>query len=183
MMIIMRADASQKEIAAIVEKIEANGLRAHISAGDERTIIGAIGGGRWVYGYKDLFLLMTGVDRVLPISRPYKLASREFRPANSIFPLDGVQVGANEIVIIAGPCSVESRTQLLETAQAVREAGGHALRGGAFKPRTSPYAFQGLGEQGLEYLAEARQATGLPVVTEVISPEQVPLVARYADVL
>ena len=126
---------------------------------------------------------MPGVDRVVPISRPYKLASREFSPQTSTFPLDGVSVGGDAIVIIAGPCSVESRSQLLETAFAVREAGAHALRGGAYKPRTSPYSFQGMGEEGLELLAEARQVTGLPVVTEVMAPEQVPLVARYADVM
>jgi 3-deoxy-7-phosphoheptulonate synthase len=131
----------------------------------------------------DQFLHLPGVDRVVPISRPYKLASREFRPEDSVFPLDGVQVGDDGIVIIAGPCSVENRTQLLETAHAVREAGAHALRGGAFKPRTSPYSFQGLGEDGLELLAEARQVTGLPIVTEVMTPEQISLVARYADVL
>jgi len=183
MMIIMRTDASQKEIASVVEKIEAIGLRPHLSAGDERTIIGAIGDGRSAYGYKDLFLFMSGVDRVLPISRPYKLASREFQPANSVFPLDGVHAGGNDIVIIAGPCSVEDRSQLLETAQAVQEAGAHALRGGVFKPRTSPYAFQGLGEAGLELLAEARQLTGLPIVSEVMREEQIPQLVQYVDVL
>lgn len=183
MMIIMRTDASPKEIAAVVEKVKASGLKAHISTGEERTIIGAIGDGRSVYGYKDLFLLMTGVDRVMPISRPYKLASREFRPENSTFPLDGVQIGGEGIVIIAGPCSVEDRSQLLETAHAVREAGAHALRGGIFKPRTSPYAFQGLGQAGLELLVEARQQTGLPIVTEVMREEQVELLTQAVDVL
>jgi 3-deoxy-7-phosphoheptulonate synthase len=120
---------------------------------------------------------------VVPISRPYKLASREFSPSNTIFPIDGVGIGGDQVLIIAGPCSVESRGQLLEIAHAVREAGAHALRGGAYKPRTSPYAFQGLGEEGLVLLAEAREATGMPIVTEVMAPEQVPLVASYADVL
>jgi 3-deoxy-7-phosphoheptulonate synthase len=181
MMIIMRADATSKEITLVVERVELNGLRAHISTGDERTVIGAIGDGRPVY--QDQFLHLPGVDRVLPISRPYKLASREFRPHNSIFPLDGVKVGGDEIVIIAGPCAVENRSQLLETAHAVREAGAHALRGGAFKPRTSPYSFQGLGEEGLQILAEARQATGMPIVSEVMSEEQIELMMRYVDVL
>jgi 3-deoxy-7-phosphoheptulonate synthase len=126
---------------------------------------------------------MPGVDRVIPISRPYKIASREFIPDNSLFPLDGVKVGGPGILLIAGPCSVENRTQLLETAVAVREAGAHALRGGAFKPRTSPYSFQGLGQDGLELLAEAREITGMPIVTEVMAPEQIPLLTRYADVL
>lgn len=181
MMIIMQTDATQDQIAAVVMRVEEYGLRAHLSSGEERTVIGAVGDRRPVI--LDQFLHLPGVDRVLPISRPYKLASREFRPEDSIFPLDGVQVGGDEIVIIAGPCSVESRSQLLETAHAVREAGAHALRGGAFKPRTSPYSFQGMGEAGLELLAEARQITGLPIVTEVMTPEQISLVVRYADVL
>jgi 3-deoxy-7-phosphoheptulonate synthase len=181
MMIIMRATASQKEIDAVVERVKQNGLRAHVSTGDERTVIGAIGDGRPVF--KDQFMHLPGVDRVMPISRPYKLASREFRPENSIFPLDGVGVGGPEIVIIAGPCSVENREQMLETAQAVREAGAHALRGGAFKPRTSPYSFQGMGESGLEILAEAREITGMPVISEVMREEQLPIMTRYVDVL
>ena len=181
MMIIMRVDATSEQIATAVSHVEMNGLRAHLSSGAERTVIGAIGDGRPVN--KDQFLRLPGVDRVVPISRPYKLASREFRPEDSTFPLDGVQIGGSDIVIIAGPCSVESRSQLLETAHAVREAGAHALRGGAYKPRTSPYSFQGMGEAGLELLAEAREITGMPIVTEVMSTEQVSLVTRYADVL
>ncbi len=183
MMIIMKSDAAPAEINAVVEKIQASGLRPHLSAGDERTIIGAIGDGRSAYGLKDLFLFMAGVDRVLPISRPYKLASREFQPTNTAFPLNGVTIGGDEIIIIAGPCSVESRSQLLETAQAVAEAGAHALRGGVYKPRTSPYSFQGMGEAGLELLVEARQLTGLPLVSEVMREEQIPLLAKYVDVL
>ena len=181
MMIIMRANATPKEITAVIDTLQLNGLRAHLSQGEERTVIGAIGDGRPVNTAP--FAYLPGVDRVVPISRPYKLASREFIPGNSGFTLDGVQVGGSGIVIIAGPCAVESRTQLMEVAWAVREAGAHALRGGAFKPRTSPYSFQGLGEAGLELLAEARQATGLPVVTEVISPELVEMVSQYSDVL
>lgn len=181
MMIIMHTEATDDQIAAVVDRVEENGLRAHLSQGTERTVIGAIGDRRPVI--LDQFLRLPGVDRVLPISRPYKLASREFRSEDSIFPIDGVDIGGDEIVIIAGPCSVESRSQLLETAHAVREAGAHALRGGAFKPRTSPYSFQGLGEAGLELLAEARQATGLPIVTEVMTTEQISLVGRYADML
>jgi 3-deoxy-7-phosphoheptulonate synthase len=181
MMIIMRSDATPSQISAVVERVEENGLRAHLSQGEERTVIGAIGDGRPII--KDQFIQMAGVDRIVPISRPYKLASREFSPQNSIFPLDGVQIGGDQVVLIAGPCAVESRSQLLETAQAVREAGAHALRGGAFKPRTSPYSFQGLGEDGLELLAEAREITGMPIVTEVMAPEQIPLMIKYADVL
>ena len=181
MMIVMKTNATQNEIQSVIERVENHGLRAHLSQGAERTVIGAVGDGRPLI--KEQFLQMAGVDRVVPISRPYKLASREFSPENTIFPLDGVQIGGDGVVLIAGPCSVESRSQVLETAQAVKEAGAHALRGGAFKPRTSPYSFQGLGEEGLELLAEARQVTGLPIVTEVMSPEQIPLVAQYADVL
>ena len=181
MMIIMRANATQNEITAVIDTLQIHGLRAHLSQGEERTVIGAIGDGRPVNTAP--FAYLPGVDRVVPISRPYKLASREFIPGNSGFTLDGVQIGGSGIVIIAGPCAVESRTQLMEVAWAVREAGAHALRGGAFKPRTSPYSFQGLGEAGLELLAEARQATGLPIVTEVISPELVEMVSQYSDVL
>jgi 3-deoxy-7-phosphoheptulonate synthase len=181
MMIIMRTDATVDQIKSVVHIVEGNGLRAHLSQGVERTVIGAVGDGRPLR--PDQFMHLPGVDRVVPISRPYKLASREFSPQNSVFPIDGVQIGGEEVLVIAGPCAVESRSQLLETAQAVKEAGAHALRGGAFKPRTSPYSFQGLGETGLELLAEARALTGLPVVTEVMAPEQVPLVVKYADVL
>jgi len=181
MLIVMRADADQAQIEAVVKKVEELNLRAHLSQGEERCIIGAIGDGRPVM--KDIFTLLPGVDRVVPISRPYKLASREFSPQDSVFSLNGVQLGGTEIVIIAGPCAVESRQQLLETAFAVREAGAHALRGGAYKPRTSPYTFQGLGEAALEILAEARELTGMPIVTEVMTYEQIPVVVQYADVI
>lgn len=180
-MVIMRASASEAEVANVVAYVEKNGLNAHLSRGAERTVIGVVGDIRRVS--KETFELMDGVDSVMRISRPYKIASREFQPEKTTFHINGVKVGSDEILVIAGPCSVESREQLLETAQAIKEAGGHALRGGAFKPRTSPYAFQGMGEAGLEILAEARELTGLPVVTEVMAPEQVPLVAKYADVL
>ena len=180
-MIIMHARATEEQVASVIEMVKANGLRAHLSQGEERTVIGAIGDGRPVQ--PDQFMFLPGVDRVVPISRPYKLASREFIPEDSIVGINGVKIGGQAIMIIAGPCSVESRSQLLETAHAVREAGAHALRGGAYKPRTSPYSFQGLGEKGLEYLAEARQETGMPVVSEVMAIEQIPLVARYVDVL
>ena len=181
MMIIMRTNATRVQIDDVIKRIEFYGLGAHLSEGEERTVIGAIGDGRPVQ--MELFLHMPGVDRVVPISRPYKLTSREFKPENTKIPINGILTGSDQILIIAGPCSVESREQLLETALAVREAGAHALRGGAFKPRTSPYSFQGLGEPGLKILAEARELTGMPIVTEVMAPELVPLVADYADVL
>ena len=181
MMIIMRTDATRKQVETVIERIEFYGLGAHLVEGEERNVIGAIGDGRPIQ--QELFLHLPGVDRVLPISRPYKLTSREFKPANTIIPVNGINAGSSQVLLIAGPCSVESRSQLLETAHAVREAGAHALRGGAFKPRTSPYSFQGMGEEGLQILAEAREQTGMPIVTEVMSPGQLPLVAEYADVL
>jgi len=177
----MRTEATHSQIAAVVGKVEEQGLGAHVVKGAERTVIGAIGDGRPIN--PDQFLLMPGVNRILPISRPYKLASREFIPQDSIFPLNGLKIKPGEVILIAGPCAVENRDQIIESAYAVREAGAHALRGGAFKPRTSPYSFQGLGEDGLEMLAEARELTGLPIVTEVMSPDQVQMVSKYADVL
>jgi 3-deoxy-7-phosphoheptulonate synthase len=157
------------------------GYKVHLSQGEERTIIGVVGDDRPID--RNQFEALEGVEKTVPILRPFKLASRDFRAQNSVFNLNGVQIGGPRIAVIAGPCAVESRAQLLETAQAVKEAGATMLRGGAYKPRTSPYSFQGMGEDGLEILAEAREATGLPVVTEVMSPEQVPLVTRYADML
>jgi 3-deoxy-7-phosphoheptulonate synthase len=181
MMIIMHVEATQEQIDAVVVRIEANGFKAHLVVGEERTIIGVVG--IEPIKTREQFIYMPGIDRIMPISRPYKIASREFIQENTVFPLDGIKIGGEEVVLIAGPCAVESRSQLLETALAVKEAGAQALRGGAYKPRSSPYAFQGLGEEGLEILAEARQLTGLPIVTEVMAPEMVPLVAKYADVL
>lgn len=182
MIIIMSTEATTDQIGSVVARVEGEiGLRAHLTQGEERTVIAVVGDIRRVN--REQFLRMPGVASIVPISRPYKLSSREFIPQDSVFPIDGVNIGGKELVIIAGPCSVEDKGLLMETAHAVREAGARALRGGAFKPRTSPYAFQGLGEHGLELLAEAREATGLPIVTEVMAPEMVPLVARYADVL
>ena len=181
MMIIMHPGASKTQIQNVITCIEDHGLSPHVSEGLERAVIGAVGDSRSVS--TDVFSILPGVENVMRISRPYKLASREFHPQDSIFPLDGFSVGGNEIAVIAGPCSVESRDQLLEIAQAVREAGANALRGGVFKPRTSPYDFQGLGEQGLEYLAEARQLTGMPVVAEVMSVAQVEQMTGFVDVL
>jgi 3-deoxy-7-phosphoheptulonate synthase len=181
MMIIMNIGASEEQIKTVLNRVEANGFKVHVSHGEERTIIGVLGSEP--FKIHEQLVYLPGVDRIVPISRPYKIASRELVAQNTVFPLDGVQVGGNQVMIFAGPCAVESRTQLMETAQAVKEAGAHALRGGAYKPRTSPYSFQGLGEEGLELLAEARELTGLPIITEVMAPEMVPLVAHYSDVL
>lgn len=181
MMIIMNPGASKEQVAHVIAHIEENNLSAHVIEGVEQTIIGAVGESHSVP--KEVFEVLPGVMSVTRISQPYKLGSRQFHPGNSIFPLDGFSVGGNEIAIIAGPCSVESRSQLLEIAQAVHEAGANALRGGVFKPRTSPYVFQGLGEDGLEYLAEARELTGMPVVAEIMAVSQIDVMVKYVDVL
>jgi 3-deoxy-7-phosphoheptulonate synthase len=181
MMIIMSTEATEVQIDEVLAKIDTLGFTPHTSRGAERTVIGVVGNNP--INARDTFMVMEGVDRIVPISRPYKLASREFIAENSSFALDGVQMGGDGVVLIAGPCAVEDRNQILETALACQEAGAHALRGGAFKPRTSPYAFQGLGEKALEMMAEVREITGMPIVTEAMSPEQVPLIAKYADVI
>lgn len=181
MIIIMKMAASQEEVEGVVQRVESLGFRTHLSQGEERTIIGVIGDERPLD--KDSLGRMHGVERIVPILRPFKLASRDFQPEDTVFRLNGHSIGGTKIIVMAGPCAVESREQIIEAAHMVKEAGAHLLRGGAFKPRTSPYSFQGLGEEGLQYLAEAREATGLAVVTEVMAPEQVPLVAEYADVL
>ncbi len=181
MMIIMKSNATLEQVEHVIEQVKAAGLNAHLSQGVEATIIGAIGETHNIP--TDIFEVLDGVDMVKRITQPFKLASRQFHPENSIFPLDGFTVGGEEIAVIAGPCSVESRSQIIETAQAVKEAGASALRGGVFKPRTSPYAFQGLGEEGLDYLAEAREQTGLPIVAEIMSQTQLDLMAKRVDVL
>ncbi|RLC74587.1 MAG: 3-deoxy-7-phosphoheptulonate synthase, partial [Chloroflexi bacterium] len=181
MIIIMRKDAAKEEIDKVVQRVEELGFRPHLSQGEERTIIGVIGDERRLEPH--LFERMEGVERTVRILRPFKLASRDFHPQDTVISLNGLRIGDRKVVVMAGPCAVESREQLLETARAVKAAGAHILRGGAFKPRTSPYSFQGLGLRGLELLAEAKAETGLPVVTEVMSPQEVPLVARYADIL
>lgn len=182
MVIVMNVGATAAEISAVIARVTETGFRAHLVEGEERTIIGVIGDDRKAAD-PELFNLMAGVDHVMRVSKPYKLASREFHPKDTVVPLNGTGVGGKKLAVIAGPCSVESRTQILEAAHAVKEAGATALRGGAFKPRSSPYSFQGHGEAGLELLAEARAETGLPIVTEVMEPGLVPLVVKYADVL
>jgi 3-deoxy-7-phosphoheptulonate synthase len=181
MMIIMKPGSTQVEVEHVIDHIRESGLTPHLSIGEDHTVIGAVGDTHAVP--TALFEVLDGVESVIRISQPYKLASRQFHPKNSIFPLDGFNVGGDEIAIIAGPCSVESREQLLDTARAVRAAGAHALRGGVFKPRTSPYTFQGLGEDGLELVAEARQLTGMPVVVEITSITQLEIMLEYVDVI
>ncbi len=181
MIIVMKKGSSAKQVSGVVARVEALGYRVHLSEGEERTIIGVIGDDRPID--RTHFEMLDGVEKTVPILKPFKMASRDMHPQDTIVSLDGIKIGGPQVIIMAGPCSVETREQIVETAQAVKEAGAQVLRGGAFKPRSSPYSFQGLGEEGLELLAEARQITGLPVVTEVMSPEQVPLVVRYADML
>ncbi len=182
MIIVMRKGATQAQVHDIVERVRQAGFGVHLSQGEERTIIGAIGGDRRRLADLNLEAL-PGVERVTPISKPYKLASRDFHPEDTVIRIGGAPVGGSDFGVVAGPCSVEGRELLLESARLVRDGGAHALRAGAFKPRTSPYSFQGLGEEGLRYLAEARAVTGLPVVTEVMDTRDVELVAEYADVL
>jgi 3-deoxy-7-phosphoheptulonate synthase len=181
MIVVMKKGATQAEIQNMVQRVEGLGLKAHVIVGTERTVIAAVGEKRG--DVKQSLESGSGVAEVLPILAPYKIASREVKSERTVISAGSLSVGGGRVGVIAGPCSVESEEQLLSTARAVQAAGATALRGGAFKPRTSPYAFQGLKEEGLKLLAAARDATGLAIVTEVMSPEDVPLVARYADVL
>ncbi|MBW8004423.1 MAG: 3-deoxy-7-phosphoheptulonate synthase [candidate division NC10 bacterium] len=181
MIIVMRSSATQADIDQVVERISQHGLKPHISTGVERTIIGAIGDERILRNVP--FQALPGVEEVLPILKPFKLASRDFKTEPSVVEVNGVAVGGKRLAVIAGPCSVEGRQMLLDTAGEVKKWGGTLLRGGAFKPRTSPYSFQGLGEEALRYLAEAREITGLPVVTELMDPRDADLVMKYADLV
>lgn len=182
MIVIMQSNATEEQIATVLARLSEHDLRGHLSQGEERTIIGVVGAAIPPTLPEQLEVL-DGVQGTVRITRPYKLVAREFHPFNTTVDVNGITVGGNSCVVIAGPCSVESEEQIVETAHAVRAAGANMLRGGAFKPRTSPYAFRGLGEEGLRMLATARAETGLPVVTEVMTPADVALVARYADVL
>jgi 3-deoxy-7-phosphoheptulonate synthase len=192
MIIVFRRGCTKSEVAHAEERLKELGLEPHTLFGVERTVIAAIGDERVTTA--EALAAIPGVEKVLPILAPYKLASKEISPTPSVIEIGGgdceikpnprkVAFGGKVVPVVAGPCSVEGRSQLLETAHAVKEAGASALRAGAFKPRTSPYQFQGLAEEGLEYLAEAREQTGLPVITEVLTPTDVPLVAKYADCL
>jgi 3-deoxy-7-phosphoheptulonate synthase len=182
MIIVMKKMAKEEQLDKVIQWIESVGYRAHVSKGVERTIIGAVGDERDKVRLKAAED-MPGVDKVMPILQPYKLASRETKDGNTVIRVGDVEIGGPKCVVIAGPCAVESEEQIMETAYAVKEAGASMLRGGAFKPRTSPYSFQGMGEEGLKILAKAREKTGLPIVTEVMSDSDVKLIEGYADVL
>jgi 3-deoxy-7-phosphoheptulonate synthase len=184
MIVVMKPGSPQKQVEHVIQMVREMGLKDHVIVGEERTVVAVVGDDR----FKDRSVLESapGVDRVVPILAPYKMASIEVQKQRTVVPLGGrtkAKIGGPTIGVIAGPCSVESKSQVLEIAHAVKEAGAVGLRGGAFKPRTNPYSFQGLAEKGLELLALAREETGLAVVTEVMSIDQVPLVNRYADVL
>ena len=182
MIVVMKAGATEQEVEAVISRIKELGFNPHVSQGVERCVIGCIGDERTKPRLQSLEA-MAGVENIVPILKPYKLASRQVKMARTVLNVDGVQIGGDQVVVAAGPCSVESEDQLLRTAVAVKEAGATVLRGGAFKPRTSPYEFQGMGEKGLKLLAKAREVTGLAIVTEVMSDKDVALVASYADVL
>jgi 3-deoxy-7-phosphoheptulonate synthase len=181
MIIVMKQGAGQADIEAVVKRVEEMGKKVHLSRGEARTIIGVIGADEHMVNEAS-FEVMGGVEKTMRVMQPYKLASRDFSHENTVIQANGVAIGGQKIAVMAGPCSVESRQMILETAHMVKEAGAHVLRGGAFKPRSSPYSFQGLGEEGLKYLAEAREATGLAIITEVMSVDEIDLVGEYTDI-
>ena len=181
MIIVMKQGASNDKIETVVKRVEELGYKVHLSRGEARTIIGVVGASEHLI-QEGQFEAYDGVEKTMRVMQPYKLASRDFTGTDTVIDVNGVKIGGKTMVIMAGPCSVESRSMIIETAQMVKEAGAHILRGGAFKPRSSPYSFQGMGEEGLKYLAEAREATGLPIITEVMSVEEIPAVREYADI-
>lgn len=181
MIIVMSPGATSRQIELIEDRLKEFGFKTHPIYGQEKTVIGAVGDKRILNA--DGIINLPGVEKIVPILKPYKLVGRELKKDNTVINVRGVPVGGGELVIMAGPCAVESREQLLEAARAVKKAGAQILRGGAFKPRSSPYSFQGLEEEGLIMLAEAREETGMPVVTEAVDTRDVELVARYADVI
>ena len=182
MIIVMKNNAAEEQIRKVVEWIESIGYKAHLSQGVERTLIGAIGDGRGKEQLKAIVCL-PGVENVVPILKPYKLASREFKKSDTVVRVGDLAIGGPRFIIMAGPCTVESEEQLMESAYVVKKGGAHILRGGAFKPRTSPYSFQGMEEEGLRLLKKAGEKTGMPVVTEVMNTTEVELVEEYSDIL
>ena len=181
MIIVLKPSATEKDVITVSNRIEKMGLKVHVSKGAERVLVGAIGDESLLK--PDQLRAFRFVEKVMPILKPYKLVSREFQEKDSVIKVDGIPVGGKHLAVIAGPCSVESKEQLMATANAVKKSGAHFLRGGAFKPRTSAYDFQGLGEEGLKLLQQAKKATGMPIVTEVMDTRDVELVAKYADII
>ncbi|MCG2721163.1 MAG: 3-deoxy-7-phosphoheptulonate synthase [Thermodesulfovibrionales bacterium] len=183
MIIVMKAGATKRERDEVIKKIKEYGYTPHIIHGTTRDVIGAVGDERGKVILQSIEF-MNGVESVVPILKPYKLASREVKKETSVIKInDTVAIGGKDIIVMAGPCAVESEEQIIEVARVVKNAGAKVLRGGAFKPRTSPYAFQGMKEEGLRLLAKAREETGLPIITEVVNPETAELVAEYSDIL
>jgi len=183
MIVNMSASATEEEINHVVERIKECGYQPHLIRGVERTVIGSVGKNRGRRSELEALRVAPGVEDIIPISQPFTLVSRELQPQRTVVRVKGVAIGGPEIVVMAGPCSVESREQLLETARGVKAAGAQMLRGGAFKPRTSPYDFQGLGVEGLKILKDASKETGLPIVTEVMGVEDLDAVVEYADMM
>jgi len=183
MIVVMKAGSQDKEIDVVMDRLHSLGLQGHLSKGVERTVIGVVGVTSAMPDLRERLELVPGVAEVVPISKPFKLSSREFEPENTVIDVGGVKIGGNELVVMAGPCAAETREQVMSTARAVKAAGARILRGGAFKPSTSPYSFRGLGEEGLKLLAEAGEENGLPLITEVLTPQDVELVVKYADIL
>ena len=181
MIVVMKRGATEEIVQQVVQRVEEMGLKAHVIVGTERTVVAAVGEKR--NGERETLESFPGVEKVVPILAPYKIASVETKSEPTVIRVRDLVIGGGHVGVIAGPCAVESEQQILETAHAVKAAGARGLRGGAFKPRTSPYSFQGLKEVGLQFLANAREETGLAVVTEVMTPQHVELVAKYADVL
>ncbi len=182
--IVLRPSATEDELKRIVKKLEGRGLRANISKGTERTVIGVIGDtSKIAEEEENTIRVMPGVEDVMRILKPYKLASRDFKAEDTTINIRGNVIGGKKIQVIAGPCAVENRTMIVSIAEKVKNAGASFLRGGAFKPRSSPYSFQGLREEGLKYLSEAREKTGLSIVTELMDPRDIEIVIRYSDVV
>ena len=181
--IVMKQKATAEQTQAVIKQIEQLGLKSHLSEGEERTIIGAVGDERLLQ--KETLVGLSGVEKVLPILKPYKLASKEFKSTPTTFAIgnNGTSIGKSKLVVMAGPCAVENYQVTRDAAEAAKAAGATVLRGGAFKPRTSPYSFQGLGREGLEILAKVGQEVGLPVVTECLSPNHIDVVSEYADIV
>ncbi len=181
MIIVLKPSATEEDIAHIVDRVTGVGLSPFVKRGTERTIIGVVGDERLLASVP--VSAFSGVETALPILSPYKLVSREFKQEDTVIDVEGVVIGGNRLVVMAGPCSVETSDSLLSVAEHVKAAGARILRGGAFKPRTSPYAFQGLGMEGLEYLSRAKEKTGLPIITEVMDPRDIPTMVKHADIL
>ncbi len=183
MIIVMKRGSQESAVTEVMKRLVDLGLQGHLSTGVERTVIGVVGVTAAIPDLRERLELMLGVEEVVPISKPFKLSSREFEPKDTEIKVGGVTIGGNQVVVIAGPCAAESHEQVMSTARAVKASGATILRGGAFKPSTSPYSFRGLGEEGLKLLFEAKEETGLPLITEVLTPQEVELVAKYADIL